>query len=331
MTEQEFLRAVDQQVFLVKRLLDSPSTQIRSIVLDYIRRLSGGQIIPDDEVRSMIARIVKIGAEMSRLWTGFSASVIKGAHRFGAETAMQVLRTAGLTTHRGVDTNALGPLLSDMVQDFTAAQKNGERAIATFFKLSQQGIVSESTISEAVAAGLIREGGKDSTDLFLRLRNVLRSDATVRSDQMKLLAQLAEQRGRGFAATQVMLSDYRAAIMQGKILLITNKNGDVMRYQTHTYAELVARSRIADAQIQGTIDQGEAVDVNTFMVTDHNTTTRICKKHEGKTYTTNRSNKKFPYLTRERRPIYHPNCRHRLLVRVLTKRELASLPDYTEE
>ena len=189
-----------------------------------------------------------------------------------------------------LDTKAIGALVQDASDDFTAGINGGRKVIGSFFKFSKNGVLTEREINSLFAQTLVTDGTPQGLQRAL---------------QNKFKEVLGEDQ---------------------KYIQIINKNGDPMNWKISSYSEVVARTRAAEAQIAGAIEVSEANGISTFRVTAHNTTTAICKPHENKIYTTDQKlYDLFEPLNSENKPVYHPNCQHRLLPAPFTKNQLAGM------
>lgn len=93
------------------------------------------------------------------------------------------------------------------------------------------------------------------------------------------------------------------------------------RYKPEKYAELVARTRTREAVVEGAIAGAIEYEIDLFQVSVHDGPCDQCKAFQGKIYSLSGSHPDFPTL--ERRPPFHPHCKHILLPiveRVLKRR-----------
>jgi hypothetical protein len=101
---------------------------------------------------------------------------------------------------------------------------------------------------------------------------------------------------------KVLQSELYKALKGGKVLMINGR-----KYRVDYYAEMVARTRTREAQTAATIDMIRAFGEDLVRISDHNTTTPICKPHEGRIYSITGLGG-YPLLVET--PPYHPNCQH---------------------
>jgi hypothetical protein len=80
------------------------------------------------------------------------------------------------------------------------------------------------------------------------------------------------------------------------------------RYKPDKYAEMLARTRIREAQTEGVIRYAEESGNDLVRVSDHSTLTTICQEFEGNIYSISGKHPKYPKLIRK--TPFHPNCLH---------------------
>lgn len=82
------------------------------------------------------------------------------------------------------------------------------------------------------------------------------------------------------------------------------------KYSLKTYSELLARTKIREAQSYATLNVAMDSGSDLVQVSSHNTRCPICIEYEGKVYSISGKDKDFPALLEQ--PPYHPNCLHSL-------------------
>jgi hypothetical protein len=82
-------------------------------------------------------------------------------------------------------------------------------------------------------------------------------------------------------------------------------------YKMSTYAEMVGRTVLREAQTKATLDVCEQFDNDLVQVSDHQTQCEECAEYEGKIYSISGNHPDYPMLEEE--PPYHPNCEHSIL------------------
>jgi hypothetical protein len=97
-----------------------------------------------------------------------------------------------------------------------------------------------------------------------------------------------------------------------KYITVIDKNGDTINYNVKAYADLVARTKYMQSQVDGTINLAVSYGSDLVQVSDHNTTCSICAEYEGKIFSISGNDKRFPPLNIGF-PL-HPNCMHSLTV-----------------
>ena len=112
--------------------------------------------------------------------------------------------------------------------------------------------------------------------------------------------------------------EFRATVGAGDFIEVAGR-----RFNLSKYARLVARTRLAEAASQGSLDAITAMGIDLVRVSDHGKTDPICDQYAGKVYSISGSSTRFPRL--EARTPFHPNCRHAVLpfvVELKSDREL---------
>ena len=288
----DFEKYVDERIRYLNTLLEEPNR----IMQAHVNRAINERLTAQELDRSLSVINSKYD-EIQEILSAFSDRIIPDAYNSGVDISSDTLRQVNaLFTKNTRDIKTINFLINDMQKNYNGAIEMGRESVATYFNLSKQVRISEQDISKAVAQGLM-DGGTGE-DAKRALRNMLEDSSNTIYDRDKLMK---------FAA------GYEDKLEDGKFMQIINKNGDVMNFKTDSYADMVARTRIGDAQVAGAVDIAEENGVNEFNVTDHHTTTAICIPHEGQIYTTNPNNKKYEQLYPDNKPVYHPNCLHRLM------------------
>jgi len=80
------------------------------------------------------------------------------------------------------------------------------------------------------------------------------------------------------------------------------------KYKAEYYARMVGRVKFHEAHSTAALSQARNYDTDLVIVSSHNTTTSICLPFEGKVFSINGRDKRFPVL--DLYPPFHPNCLH---------------------
>ena len=147
------------------------------------------------------------------------------------------------------------------------------------------------------------EGYKMITGLMSKTQQAVLSDSKI--DQ--LLAEGLGEKGTIQQAKNKLLAGFRAELGTDFIIKAGSK-----RFTLAYYAELVARTKIREAQSWSVINTGISVGSDLVQVSSHNTTTPICIPFEGRVYSISGRDPDFPPL--EDIPPYHCNGLHSLSV-----------------
>lgn len=251
-----------------------------------------------------------------------------------ASAAYTVQKFGIVLNTSNIDFKALNILIKDMTADMVAAASGGKEYVKSYFRLSSQTAVTEAEISRLVAEGFIDSGTASKAKKALRegtedLLSQMILDAESQGQFIDKTRRAELNRIAKMKVSDTVKARLRAEFEQKfadeKFMQIIDKNGNVRNYRVETYTNMVARTRLGDAQVLGSIEQGAEYGITEFKVTKHNTSTPICIPHEGVTYTTNPKNRQFEMLTEKNRPLYHPNCLHRLIPTAYTNNELSKM------
>jgi len=278
-------------------------------------------------------RINELVDELSILFEEFSILAATQAYRDGRKFANEILEIERLVKTTTGDKKAIKALIKDMNMDFDTKIKSFQRRTSqVMHAFSKQGALTESEISLLVAQGYIDKNTAMGAKKVLRARisetgEILDESELAAWIERKLKRKKTEinKRNVNQAVRDRLYAAEVERLKDGKFMQIIDKNGDIRTYKVDTYADLVSRTRLGEAQVLGTIEEANEYNIDTFRVSDHNTTTKKCQEFEGKTFTTDPNNKKFPLLTEQTRPLYHVNCQHRLLPYKITSTKLKEM------
>jgi len=191
--------------------------------------------------------------------------------------AKQYLEKFGLksrSTRSLLPINALQIIIEDAMTLFQIAVDNGKSQVRQLFRATQQRLVSELQINNAIASGLIESN----------------TVTGVKSNIEKVL--------------------YQKLVTDGRVITTNVRTGGQRSFEPEYYAEMVARTRTREAQSMGVVNMTLEYGQDLVKVSDHNTTTAICKPHEGKVYSISGSTPGYEKYEGDNRVGYHPNCLH---------------------
>lgn len=81
------------------------------------------------------------------------------------------------------------------------------------------------------------------------------------------------------------------------------------RWTLESYAKMAARTTTREAASAGTANRMDELDLKLITISDHGTTTELCKEYEGKTFALPGETVEG-YETIDQLPPFHPNCEH---------------------
>ena len=163
----------------------------------------------------------------------------------------------------------------DAVADMAKALADGKAIVKRLTRVTQQTLLDESVLDSALGKAYANGDIKDFVEILIENRPETKAwYETVKNGQ------LVEVNGR--------------------------------HYQPDYYADLVARTKFHEVQSLASLDVADNVGSDLVIVSNHNTTTPMCKEHEGKVYSISGKHPKYPKLVDK--PPFHPNCLHTLHV-----------------
>jgi hypothetical protein len=95
-------------------------------------------------------------------------------------------------------------------------------------------------------------------------------------------------------------------------ITVINKNGKPMKFSISDYADMVATTKIREAQTQGTVNLALQYGSDLVQVSSHNTETEFDAQFEGKVFSLSGNDPDFPEATYL--PPFHPRCKHSITV-----------------
>jgi hypothetical protein len=166
-------------------------------------------------------------------------------------------------------------IVNDAISDYIIGLDSGQKKLNKLFRSTQQVNITEEELNKSII-----EGFQQKRSLY----------------------------GARKSAQQALLND----ALDKKYIVVMDKNGDPIDYGIKTYAELVARTKLTEAQSSGTVNLAVATGSDLVQVSSHNTKTPFDAQFEGKVFSISGEDKRFPpavFL-----PPFHPNCIHTISV-----------------
>jgi hypothetical protein len=343
MNEEDLLRILDSYVRIIRAQLEIPNRGITQILSNIL-----GKIITDEEAERYINQINYLYTQMSMSWREFTQISVYGVYNNSASLTMQYLDSItrlDLDKKKFIpDTKTLGRLVRNINDEFTIAVNNGKEYVKSFITFSKQGILTESEIDNAIFKGYLDKGtGRAAKkELLTKFEDRITKEMYNRNPlYRKIKFEQIEGMSVSDAVKMRLKKEFEEKLSNNQYLPIINRNGDIMVFKTKTYSDLVSRTRLGESSVAGTIDAAESRGIEYFRVTKHNTDTLQCRVHEGKIYSSRKGDPKFAALSdytpykdekgrtkqSQNKPLYHINCRHRLLPYTMTNREYEKFPD----
>lgn len=104
------------------------------------------------------------------------------------------------------------------------------------------------------------------------------------------------------------IRDYLLSKLKGEDFIIINGR----HYNVKSYAELVARTRMREAQTEATKELCKEFDNDLVQFSKHDNPCEECAKYEGEIYSISGNSDEYEPLSDEATPPVHPNCEHNL-------------------
>jgi hypothetical protein len=169
-------------------------------------------------------------------------------------------------------------------------------------------------------------GQKTLNKLMMNTQQIL----TTESEINRTIDAALQQRRDPFTVKKRLMEKMGEILEEGKFVTVINKNGQPMNFKLDYYSELVARTKLIEANCISAVNTAIETGSDLVQVSSHNTPTPLCQEYEGKIYSISGQDKDFPVL--EEIPPYHPNCQHSLTVvfrEVLEDRGIQKYIDYS--
>jgi len=168
-------------------------------------------------------------------------------------------------------------------------------------------------VNTATKANLVRDFNATMfTGLDMGLRtifNLINLTQQIRIAEKSIEKAIGESAGKStFQVKKDIQKSLMRTALDKKYITIVNKNGDLNHWQTSKYADMVARTKLSEAQGLSTMNTGLAFGSDLIQISDHNTTTPICIPFEGKIFSISGTDPDFAPLV-QLNP-FHPNCQH---------------------
>lgn len=284
---------INDTVKKITQKLEKYETKISKIISEIDNSKEVSNLYYSSKIKELNGLWTEMKVTFSELLTpelrkGYNKSISDGVSRIKnykitfskkTETAIKKLKTKTLL-NSDYSARTFKNILNDSISAFVTGIEQGKKTFLRFLNETQQLAISEKTINEQIVKGIIEKGSVN---------------AAKKNIKDKLKSQLED----------------------GKIITIIDKNGKPRNYNVRDYAELVARTKLINAQAQGTIDIAREVNQDLVQVSNHNTDCDVCGEIEGRVFSISGNDPDFDPLDFEF-PL-HPNCYDKT-TDILTKR-----------
>jgi hypothetical protein len=229
-----------------------------------------------EQLRQIKAIIAALNVEARR----FSTKVAPAAYRRGASITEERVAAQGVRMNvnfgNRIHAPAIDVLADELALDLLQANGTLDRSAQRLVRATQQALVEDRQITRMVAQGAIR--GETLRDTSKRIRTAL-------EEQLEA----------------------------GAKIVIRGRDGKERQYDPADYAEVVALTRTREAVTQGALNTGRELGLDLYQVSYHRSSCPECVPKQGKVYSATGDTPGFPKLTADKRPPFHPRCRHVLM------------------
>lgn len=237
--------------------------------------------------------ISKVYDEMIKIEQSYLDKNIPDEFRDAKNLARDYLAKIGIKRGKARDLfqiNAIQAIIEDAMSLFKNAAAGGMNQVRQLFRATQQRLISELAINNAVAAGMIESN----------------TITGVKSALEKSLIQ--------------------KLVKDGRVLTTNTITGATRSFEPEYYAEMVARTRTREAQSLGVVNSCLEFGVDLVKVSSHNTISPQCIPHEGKIYSISGSTAGYEKYEGNNRVGYHPNCVHVITPYVINRERTVEPP-----
>lgn len=126
----------------------------------------------------------------------------------------------------------------------------------------------------------------------------------------QIRAKIAEGRLTG-ASVREITKEVKEIIGKQGFTVLLDRGGK--QWSLKNYSDMLARTHLIKANNEAIINRGLEFEIDIVEVSAHGATDAICAPLEGKIFSISGKSPNFPKL--EQTPPFHPNCKHRLLLR----------------
>jgi hypothetical protein len=325
---QNLINQINRQLDVLKTF-----TGQATIVMKQLFQSLDGKIIDEEIAKRYEAIIDQEYNMLIQNFDNYARRAVVESVAFGVSDTFKRISKLEYIKPWGMDLKTINVLVKNMQNDFGVVAENGRGYYRNYIEFSKQGMLRESEIDQAVAKGFFSKGtGKGAKDVLKEYldEKVSHSLYDRINNDSKFFKKIKFEKIDGMDVTDAvkirLKRDFENKLKDDKFMFLVNKNGDVMTFKVDTYASLVARTRLGEAQVAGQLEAGLANGIRYYQVSKHNTKTKVCQPFEGKILTTNKKDSRYLPLNKSNSPLYHVNCQHRIFA-IIENRETGELLD----
>jgi hypothetical protein len=302
-----------KEVKKLKKRLDKAEAQLKDISIE----ISTTTQTSMSYWNNLKKRAHKAYEEARAAFADWAKSDIPAAYKLSLQTQIRRIKKMKFTPPVRINYNTFVAsdrskrtvtiLVSDAIDAYILRTTGGEKKFNDLMNLTQQLNITEDEVNKAIKKGFI-EGAEG---VFNRKKKV--------------------GAGSLYGAQRNLQKELLKDALDEKYIALVDKNGKLRNYNLKSYAELVARTKLTEAQASSTVNLSLAYGSGLVQVSSHNTETEYDAQFEGKVFDLTGENPRFPNATDL--PPFHPNCLHTITVYfedAHSKEEIDKMSDFSK-
>lgn len=253
-----------------------------------VKELTRVGISPYKEVEAtkVVKRVRNILSELTLRtndWAERSVRDVYKNERRKLKVSFEILGKSPVKSGTKRLNSAMDATFSAIVGDLAKARRSIKRSVDLYLMLARK---------SANFPMKIQEFDEDDIDELSGLFEGLAEEAVEANWSRKRLSDMIERKLSGL-------------VDEDGLITINGRN-----FAIDTYAELVARTQLREAQTEATKAMCDEYDCDLVVFSSHNQPCDECAELEGQVFSISGDNPDWPELTDETTPPIHPNCEH---------------------
>ena len=192
-----------------------------------------------------------------------------------------------------INTRSISTLLNDFNNTWALQIDQSQKFMLRTFNMTQNILIEESRINALIDEGIFRTGST-------------------------------------YGVQKNLQKEFMGKLLNGQYITVINKNGKAIHYNIDSYSEMVANTKLREAQTISTVNTAVDFGTDLVQVSSHNTLTPYDAQFEGKIFSLSGNDPDFPKATVL--PPFHPNCKHTISIvfrEMLEQRGIQKYIDYS--